>query len=338
MAEVANFDPGPWRDRTFAQARSRYDDTARASKDRVSQEGITNRTIVPNRLRTLAKVVAMILCDMTGSMEDAPRTIWEKLAYFDLESESYLGKDRAICVGAFGDANQPRPCVFPLQIRHFAKGRNLETEIGHIVKTGFNGGAQLRENSELAALYCLKNIDTPNVDPFRQKPILIIITDEAPYDYVDHDFAQAYAHVPLRQNMATSALFDQLTRRFSVYVVLKPYGNETYGLPSDRDGVYIRDYMQDRTKWVFDQWVPLVGIESIAMMPDPRRVVDIMFGLFANETGLVPYFREEVRNRQTSEQYEQVDQSLHTVHRNVANPASVSNSTVRVPQDYQAGS
>jgi hypothetical protein len=76
--------------------------------------------------------------------------------------------------------------------------------------------------SELAALYIAHNVHVPNQV---RKPIVIFITDEMPYDEISVADARDRARVTLQQSIKTTAVFEELNRKFSVYVIQKPYAD-----------------------------------------------------------------------------------------------------------------
>jgi hypothetical protein len=57
-----------------------------------------------------------------------------------------------------------------------------------------------------------------------------------------------------------------------------------------------------------------VGLDNVAFLPDPNRVVDVIFGILAKETGRVDYFKDELTGRQRPDQVETVLTALKTVH------------------------
>ena len=61
----------------------------------------------------------------------------------------------------------------------------------------------------------------------------------------------------------------------------------------------------------------LVDEEHIAYLPEPERVVDVIFGILAKETDRVAYFREELEGRQRDDQVKTVYKSLASIHRMV---------------------
>ena len=67
-------------------------------------------------------------------------------------------------------------------------------------------------------------------------------------------------------------------------------------------------------------WGRLIGEDHIADRQDPERVVDVIFGILAKETGRVDYFRSEIEGRQTPVQVSTTYKALGTVHAKVDSP------------------
>jgi hypothetical protein len=87
----------------------------------------------------------------------------------------------------------------------------------------------------------------------------------------------------------------------SVYLIRKPY----QGMREGRSATDQR---------MHDRWVTLLGEEHIAYLADPSRVVDVIFGILAKETGKIAEFQQELESRQTAEQVKTVYTALKTVH------------------------
>jgi hypothetical protein len=157
------------------------------------------------------------------------------------------------------------------------------------------------ETYELLALYFLKKASAPKAV---HKPVLIFIGDEKPYPTIDYNQAKECLDIDLGQDLKTAALFKDLAEAYSIYHIHKPYEG------SDGDRMSAIDKEMAKT------WAGLIGgNERIAFLHDPDRVVDVIFGLLAQETDRVEYFREEIEERQKPAQVQTVYKALNTVHR-----------------------
>lgn len=292
MSESSDYEPGIWKGHDFSKARSAFDVSAGRSYSAAKASRKSHRDLVPDEIVTQSPTPIIILCDVTGSMGKWPATIFSKLPYLDHELRTeYLGEDMEICFGAIGDANGDD---YPLQIRQFTKGIGMEKALKELVIEG-NGGGQVRETYELGALYCVRKISMPKAII---KPILIMIGDEKPYSYVSPDQAQEFAKVKLERQIPTEIVFKELQKKFSVYLIRKPYEENSGNIMSDLD------------KEIYGEWRGLLSADRIKDLPDPQRVVDVIFGILAIETHKVDYFKKEIEDRQKPEQVKVVYRSL----------------------------
>lgn len=281
MPEYDDYQPADWSAKdTFASARAAYDANAGRGYTDAKTKGVQVSSLVPVGMTSYAMVPIVILCDQTGSMGDWPATIFSKLGYLDHECKFYFGADYELCFGAFGDAQKHED--YPLQIRPFVKEAGLKEELMKLIIEGGGGGNYI-ESSELGALYVLKNIQVPNA----VKPILIIITDEKCYDTITPEDAKHWAKVDLQERMTAKALFDELKTKWATYLVRKPYGSSTNV-----------DNENSTDKMIREHWEQLLDTDHMAYLPDASRVVDVIFGIFAKETGKVDDFRKELEDRQ----------------------------------------
>lgn len=280
MSESGDFAPAPhWEGYDFASARKAYaDHVDRSYADAVSK-GVAATDLVPEQVATDCEAPLVICCDVTGSMGEWPATIFSKLPYLEHEGQEYLGQDMEISFCAIGDAFSDQ---YPLQVRPFVRGAELKTSLEALVHEKGGGGTS-EESYDLAALYYARHCHTPKAI---RTPILIIVGDEGVYGFVDREKAQQHAHVELSQRLETKALFSELRQKFRVYVVRKPYGSSSDNAPSPAE------------KRIREQWSGLLGDGHVVSLPEASRVVDVIFGILAQETGRVDYFVEELRERQ----------------------------------------
>jgi hypothetical protein len=292
MSESSDYTPGAWRGHDFGAARKRYDHHVGRSYGDAQAKRTTATSLVPAEVTTDSPTPLIIWVDVTGSMGRWPATIFSKLPYLDHEIKTeYLGADAEVCFGAIGDAHSDK---YPVQVQPFTIGTEMTKKLEALVIEG-NGGGQLKESYELAALYTLHNIHCPKATI---KPVVVMIGDEAAYDSVSVAEAKNHAKVKIASQVSTKAIFESLMEAFDLYLVLKPYrsGND----PTTRE--------------VEAFWVNLLGKDHIAWLDDPDRVVDVIFGCLAHATGREDYFRSEIEGRQTKAQVKTVYKALDTIH------------------------
>lgn len=285
MAETSDYSPGDWKGYDFTAARQSYDQHAGRAYTAAKQLNKKASDMVPKSLKTDAKAPVVILCDVTGSMGDWPATIFSKLPYLDNEAKEYLGPDYEISFAATADQND----TYPLQVKEFVKGRAMEDELKQFVIGGGSGPEGSHEAYELSALYYARNVEMPNA----QHPILIYICDEFFHKNVDPALA-SMVHCNIDDKIPSLKVFEELKQKFSVYAIRKPYG------------------MEDQR--IIKQWSEALGDDHMAELPSADRVVDVIFGILAKETGKIDYFRDEIEDRQRKDQVDTVYKSLKTIH------------------------
>lgn len=295
MSESADYDPGPWTGHDFKDARKSYDSHVGRSYADATAAGKSDKDVLEPSLKTQSTAPLLICCDITGSMGEWPAVMFSKLPYLEHEGKTmYLGKDMEIAWLAVGDAYCDD---YPLQARPFTKGTDLEKRLKELVIVG-GGGGQTTESYELAGLYLARKVEMPKA----VSPILIMIGDEAPYDFVNEDQARDIAKVKLQGRLSTKDLFEELKERYAVYLIRKPYQ------PTGDNS------MSPIDKRIHAQWAELVGEDHIAYLPEAQRVVDVIFGILAKESGRIDEFRKELEDRQTKDQVKTVYKSLRTIH------------------------
>lgn len=295
MAETSDYDPGPWRGHDFKTARARYDAHVDRSYADAKKSKVDPTALVPKSITTKSQSPLVIVCDVTGSMTDWPSVIFSKLPYLDIEGKSYLGDDMEISFAAVGDIFSDQ---YPLQVQPFGKGKELEEYLKKFVVEG-GGGGQTCESYDIAALYYARNCEMPNA----VRPIIILIGDEGLYDNVDKEGAKNWANVDLSERMTVHYVIRELQRKFSVYAIRKMYDHGTI------------DGMSDLDKRLHQQWEKLLGEDHVVVLPKADRVVDVIFGILAKETGKDEYFEDEITARQRPDQVETVMKSLNSIHR-----------------------
>lgn len=294
MSESGDYNPGVWSGHNFDSARASYRSYANTSYSKAVNSGATIKDVLPESVSTESSGPAGVLVDQTGSMEEWPATIFSKLPYLDHEARTeYRGEDVEFSFGAFGDAYNNEN--YPVQARPFAKGTDMKTRLDELIHEK-KGGGQMHETSELLLLYYARNCHMPKAI---KEPLLVLITDEMPYDSVSKEMAKL-AHVKLERTISVEEIVAEIQRKFAFYIVLKPYN-----LKSDRDSD--NDTIRRR-------WTDLVGEDHIAPLGDPNRVVDVIFGIMAREANKIKYFKKELGDRQNPEQVKTVMTSLRTIH------------------------
>lgn len=317
MSESSDYSPGVWAGHDFKSAKAVYAGVVSRSYADATAAGKDPDSLVPDTLTCNASAVLTVITDVTGSMGTWPQTIFSKLPYFEHEAQEYLGDDLQIGFGAVGDANSDR---YPVQARPYTSGLALKDEMEELIIEG-NGGGGGQETYELAALYYARNVYLTNAT----HPILIMIGDEDHYPYISPDQAKRYAKVILPNRITVEEVFEELMRKYSVYLIRKCYGSPD------------KDTMPASDRRVHESWAAILGEDRIVNLAHPERVVDVIFGILAKETNRIPYFRAELEDRQEQEKVDIVYRSLATVHAHSAAaaclPKRAGKSTMHKPSD-----
>lgn len=323
-----DYDPGVWKGYDYTSARKAYDHN---TVDPYAGRGYTSPSYssppsvratspdaLPEKLKSEKKYPVAIITDGTGSMGDFPEVIFKKLPVLDNFAKEYLGDDFDISFSMIGDVTDRTP---PLQARNFVRGLDLVENLNKLV-IGKDGGGNERESYDLGALYYARNVEMPNA----KKPILIFICDEHVYERNNPDDVKKFAHIDIKEAMTDKQVFDELKKKWSVYVIRKHYGNGVDG-----------DKMTGSNLEIQRQWVRLVGEDRIAILNDANRVVDVILGLLAVETGKEDFFTQEIKDRQTQAQVDTIMKSMRTVGSGaaskVADPAVGTKSVTKKPAD-----
>jgi hypothetical protein len=312
MSESGDYTPADWGGHSYNDPRAFYDPTvgrgyattkktrkrATSSSSSTTSSGSTHvdlNNLLEKQVTTDSIAPLVIFSDVTGSMGAWPATMFAKLPFLDDQVKVYLGPEAKICFGAVGDAYSDS---YPLQCRPFGIGPELIDRMKELYVEG-NGGGQMCETYELAALYALHNINIPKA----VRPVLIMIGDEKPYTSVSPDVAQEFAGVTLQAAITTEQIFSALMNKFEVFFIRKPYGS---GSGSNS--------MSSEDKEVHARWVSILGTDRVVDLPQAERVVDVIFGILAKVAGRFDDFEAEINARQRPDQVKTVMTSLKTIH------------------------
>lgn len=288
MSESSDYEPAPeWKGHDFKAARKAFDVHAGRSYEAAKETRRDFRELIVPQLVVPSPKPLFIVYDHTGSMGAWVGIMVGKAPILDFEVKTeYLGEDYQIVLAATGDANCDS---YPLEVRPPAKGIGIKKAAEELIIEHMGGG-QICETYELAALYFARNVSMPNV---LVKPPIIFIGDEKPYPYVDRHQAKKYAFVELERQMPTEQVFQELQRKFSVYMIRKPYGEIPEG--------FNFDLMRPVDQEIYLAWQKLLEPGHVLNLSDPERVVDVIFGILSKETDKIAYFRKEIESRQSKD-------------------------------------
>jgi hypothetical protein len=254
---------------------------------------ITTKSILPE----------VIMADLTGSMRYVPKLLFEKLpVLYDetnavlhgygpkemKEREGQVPDDLEISVVGIGDAYVDS---YPLQVTNFEKKSGLVNSINKIFPEG-GGGGGLMESYELGLYFLLKHCEMSNVS--ENRPLCIIVGDEAFYDEVNRAQVESLIGDNLEQNLSTVKVIQELKKKFEVYI-LRP--ELTYG--------------KDEYKKIEEKWKKVLDPQHVVKVEDPQRIVDDIVGINAIASNNFDKGLEMLKRRQKPEQVDVVLRDLH---------------------------
>ncbi|MDQ7821212.1 MAG: hypothetical protein RDV48_00320 [Candidatus Eremiobacteraeota bacterium] len=237
-----------------------------------------------------------IVCifDVTGSMGDWSKTIYDKLPLFfgEVEKQGYL-TDPAISFAAVGDAYTDRA---PIQVCNFSQSRELDDYLSRVFLEA-GGGGQNMESYELMAYYYLHHciLSKPELS------FLFITGDEGFYPHIEPSQVKNLFGDSI-EKLESRKVFEQLRNKFNVFLIHKRY---------EYDG------MEGK---ILKQWKDVLG-ERILMLNDPKAIIDVMLGAVALTSGsrsLDTYLKDMKDRGQSTRRLKDVENSLSQYHESLA--------------------
>lgn len=300
MSEMGgSYDPGPWGGWDFKSARKAHKKKSVSAgrgygaSASVGGKKTVKDDVVPPNVSTDSPNPLVIVTDGTGSMGHFPETIFKKLPFLDRHGVDDYLPEAQISFAMIGDAAVDD---YPLQVQPFGRGKNLEEALNNLIIEG-GGGGNVVESYELAAGYYLNNCEIPKAI----KPVMIFIGDEGYYANWTKERAKKFSKVNIEKAVPTKKLFKELSKKFSVYCIMKPY----HAISGDT--------MDSTTQQIYDDWIKLLGADRVAILSQPERVVDVILGLLAHEVNMSAEFTKELEWRQDSDQVKTVKAAMVTI-------------------------
>lgn len=226
--------------------------TDKAAKALSSRSMSDDLSPVKRKLSTDAKSPIVVAMDVTGSMGDWSKIIYDKMPMFfgQILLQDYM-KDPAISFAAVGDANCDSA---PLQVCDFARGTDLDGWLKKLYLEG-GGGGTAQESYELAAACYAKTKFTAK----DAQPVFFFIGDEGFYKKVSAAIAERIFGTT--EAIDGDEAFKSLMEKFEVFLIHKAYQSD--------DAKIVR------------QWSATIGPERVLKLEDPKAVIDVMLGALA---------------------------------------------------------
>lgn len=158
-------------------------------------------------------VVAM---DVTSSRGDDTRKIYQQVpSMLGSIITNDIVSDPTIMWVAVGDANSDRA---PLQVGQFEADRRIDEQLQKIwMEEG--GGGTGEESYELVAYYLSHRTQIDAIDNRGEKGFLFFTADEAPYETVSAEQIRKHIGRPIRKDVPSTEVFEDLQKRFHTYVI-----------------------------------------------------------------------------------------------------------------------
>jgi hypothetical protein len=232
-------------------------------------------------IESQSKNPLVVAVDVTGSMARWPAEIFDRLPLF-YNTLSQYREDLEVCFAAIGDAGVDR---WPLQVTGFAKGYDLEQQLGSLFGEG--GGGDAPESYGLFAWWVEHHVKVPNGD----KPFLIVFGDAPMHEGVPKEQIQRLLGDATSWTQPNSLdTWRRLGQAWNVWFLRRPTGRK-----GDE---------------VDQQWAKAVGKEKIFRIDDEQRAVDYAMGLVARAWGHFADFQKNMLARQDETKVKEVAEKI----------------------------
>jgi hypothetical protein len=243
------------------------------------------------RVACAAKSPVVYAFDVTGSMGNLPRIIYDKMPLIagQIAECGYL-EDAEISLAAVGDILSDKA---PIQVADFSIIRKLDDWLERVWLEG-GGGGQARESYEYTAYFYARRCDLSAA----KTPFFVITGDEGFRETLyANDLARHFGGS--HENVETDVLLAELKQKFAgnVFLIRRKYSG------SENDAIQA-------------QWERALGADCVVPLGSDQAIADVTLGLFALMTGsrtLDEYLDDLVTKRavpQTDERIAEVRQSL----------------------------
>lgn len=242
-----------------------------------------------NKLKANIKHPIVFALDVTGSMGDWTKIIYDKMPMFygQIMMQNYL-KEPAISFCAVGDYTCDEA---PLQITEFKQGKEIDSLLAKMYLEGGGGGSHY-ESYELASYFYETNVDlTP-----AEMPFFFVTGDESFYEKIPEKHIFRIMGKSIEGNFIIARdTWKNLMKKYNVFLIKKPYEEER------------------REITIIKQWNETIGEERVLMINNAKACVDVMLGAIALTSGhrnLEEYIVDMQKRGQTKERISEVTAAL----------------------------
>jgi hypothetical protein len=246
------------------------------------------------RVQTSAKCPVVYAFDVTGSMGNLPRIIYDKMPLIagQIAECGYL-VDPELSLSAIGDIVSDQA---PMQIAEFSVIRKLDDWLQRIWLEG-GGGGQARESYEYTAFYYARMCDLKEPEA----PFFVITGDEGFRETLyGSDLSRIFGGT--LQNVEAEDIWRELKQKFkgNVFLIRRQYS----GAENDE---------------IQAQWEKALGKDYVVPLVTDQAIADVTLGLFALMTGsrTLDEYLDDLKTKravpQTDERIAEVRRSLERV-------------------------
>jgi len=265
----------------------------------LSRSGADPATNPRDRVLTTDAATPIVVCmDITGSMNDYPKIIYDKLPMFygQIMIQNYV-KDPALSFSFYAYATDS----IPLQVSDFARGNDIDEWLRKMYFYSCGGGD---EGLEYPSFFYGHRCTHSNVAP-GDKGFFFIIGDSLPsFEKIRPDLAKSMLGIDLEAEMPMDQVFAKLTTKYHVFFVCR--------LPTTH-GV---DEKGNIPALMLKKWASWVGEDHILRLPEAKAVVDIMLGAMSLTAGTRTWdtYLQDLQSRgQSDDRIKTVYSAVHTL-------------------------
>lgn len=247
--------------------------------------GPNEKVIDPGKIvLSESKNPLIVAVDVTGSMSSWPFEIFDRLPLL-FQTLSQYREDLEICFAAIGDAGCDR---WPLQVTTFAKGYDLEQQLGSLYGEG--GGGDAPESYGLFAHWVNTHVRTPNIE---EPPFLIVYGDITMHDLVPREQIEGVLGDGQATDVRAVDAWREVAETWNTWFMRRPTGKK-----GDR---------------VDQQWGKAIGEQKILHIEDEQRAVDYAMGMVARAWGHFGDFQDNMRARQPEDKVAELSKPIEMI-------------------------
>lgn len=201
--------------------------------------------------------------DVTGSMQNVPRLIQEKLPkLMGLIARGGYVDHPSICVSAIGDVKSDKA---PLQLGQFEAGVEIDNDITNIYLEG-NGGGNNTESYELALYFLAYCVEADEFEKRNGKGYAFIICDESLAPKIDRREVEAVFGTKLQADLDTREVISLVKEKWNLYCIVPKMTSH---------------YDDQRMKTL---WKEVLG-ENLIHLEDPSAISETVAAIIATNAG-----------------------------------------------------